>query len=471
MSGLSCGSEWAAVLKLALRLSWPKLLMMLLCWRNLVRMCGRTLLILGSAHAHLGLAAPTIALTNVPAFGSIDDLSGVVAGATPAAHRVAVFIYVPSAGWWSKPYCDPQLTMIQPDGSWTADITTGGADAYATRITALLVGSNYSEACVMGTATLPTNVAAQALASATVERSDPNLRWISFSGYEWWVKTSPGLIGPGPNYFSDSTNNVWRDGQGRLHLRITNRSNQWQCAEMVTKRTFGYGSYRFELDSVVNDINPSVVLGLFTWSDDPAYTHREIDVECGRWANPGDLNNAQYVVQPWDWPNHLARYAVPAGLATSTHSFTWESNRVSYQALRGTYSPSPAPTNLISSWVFNRAADVPQTGDENVRLNLWLINGNAPTNNSEVEFIVKSFQFVPLGPPLPATLLQPRSRDRSLSFDIGVQFDRRYEVQTSTNLISWLNVDTILATNSLMNFTDANEVGDRPRFYRLLTLP
>ena len=85
----------------------------------------------------------------------------------------------------------------------------------------------------------------------------------------------------------------------------------------------------------MNDINPSVVLGLFTWSDDPAYTHREIDIECGRWANPGDVNNAQYVVQPWDWPSHLVRYAVPAGLTNSTHSFTWETNRVSYQALRG----------------------------------------------------------------------------------------------------------------------------------------
>jgi hypothetical protein len=417
------------------------------------------------------VAVPSIEVTNTPAFGSFENLGGHVLDADPASHRVAVFIYVPSAGWWSKPYCDPQLTLIQPDGSWTADITTGGADEFATQITALLVGTNYAEPCVMGAPALPASVTAQAVAAATVERVNPNVRWISFSEYDWWVKDSPGLVGPGPNYFSDSTNNVWLDGQGRLHLRITNRSNQWQCAEVVTRRTFGYGSYRFELDSAVNGINPSVVLGLFTWSDDPAYTHREIDVECGRWANPGDVNNAQYVVQPWDWLNHLVRYAVPAGLTNSTHSFTWETNRISYQALRGRYSPDSAATNVISSWVFNNAAEVPQTGDENVRINLWLINGNAPTNNSEVEFIVKSFQFVPLGPPLPAVLVQPRSRNGYLSFDIGGQADRRYEVQTSTNLFSWQSLDTILATNSLMSFTDTNEAGDGLRFYRLLTLP
>ena len=444
---------------------------MMLCWNNSAKSRGWILLCLIIAHARIGVGSPAIVLTNVPAFGSFGDLSGVVVDAAPAAHRVAVFIYVPSAGWWSKPYCDPQLTVIRPDGSWTADITTGGADEFATKITALLVGTNYAEPCVMGPPALPASVTAQAVAAATVERVNPNVRWISFSGYDWWVKDSPGLVGPGPNYFSDSTNNVWLDGQGRLHLRITNRANQWQCAEVVTKRTFGYGSYRFELDSVVNGINPSVVLGLFTWSDDPAYTHREIDVECGRWASPSDVNNAQYVVQPWDWPNHLVRYAVPAGLTNSTHSFTWETNRIRCQALRGSYSPNPATTNVISTWVFNNAADVPQTGDENVRINLWLINGSAPTNNSEVEFIIKSFQFVPLGPPLPAILLQPRSQNGYLSFDIGGQPDRRYTVQTSTNLFSWQSLSTILATNSLMSFTDTNEVGDGLRFYRLLTLP
>ncbi|HZL42273.1 MAG TPA: hypothetical protein VFD66_03220, partial [Verrucomicrobiae bacterium] len=137
-------------------------------------------------------ASPSIEITNVPPFGSSAVLGGRVVDALPASYRVAVFIYVPSAGWWSKPYFDPQLTVIQPDGSWTADITTGGADASATRITVLLVGTNYSEPCVMGPADLPTNVLAQAVASATVHRIDPSVRWISFSGYDWWVKDSPG---------------------------------------------------------------------------------------------------------------------------------------------------------------------------------------------------------------------------------------------------------------------------------------
>jgi hypothetical protein len=445
---------------------------MIHCRRSILKISLLPLLLFAGLLMHPAGAAPSIVLTNVPAFGSYDNLSGIVMDASPAAHRVAVFIYVPSAGWWSKPYCDPPLTVIQPDGSWTADITTGGADASATKITALLVGTNYSEPCVMGPAVLPTNVTARALASATVERADPNVRWIRFSGYDWWVKASPDLLGPGPNHFSDSTNNVWLDALGQLHLRITNRSNQWQCAEVVSKRTFGYGSYRFELNAPVNDINPSVVLGMFTWSDDPAYTHREIDIECGRWADPDDVNNAQYVVQPWDWPGHLVRYAVPAGLTNTTHWFTWETNRVSYQSQRGSYSPAPAPTNIISAWAFTKVTDVPRTGDENVRLNFWLINGNPPTNSQEAEFVIKSFNFAPPGNPAPAVLSDPqRLPADGFRFVVNGQTDWRYQVQASTNFRDWEDLGILLATNSATGYVETNGGAFGRRFFRTITLP
>ena len=145
-----------------------------------------------------------------------------------------------------------------------------------------------------------------------------------------------------------------------------------------------------------------MTLGLFTYSDDPAFTDREIDVEGGRWQIPTDTNNAQFVVQPYNLANHLVRYRVPPGLADSTHLFVWETNRISWQSQTGAYSA--AATNLITSYVFNNAADVPQSGDEVVHLNLWLVNGIPPTDNNEVEVIIQSFNFVPLGTP-PRTVL------------------------------------------------------------------
>ncbi|MDB6064513.1 MAG: hypothetical protein JWR26_721 [Pedosphaera sp.] len=417
-----------------------------------------------------GAAKPIILITNMPAYGSMTDLSGSVLLASPSAYAVAVFIYVPGSGWWSKPTCPGQpLTTIQPDGSWTADVTTGGVDQNATRFAALVVGTNYNEPCVLGLANIPTNVYAQAAASAVVTREYPGPRWVNFSGYDWWVKTSTNQVGPGPNYFSDSTNNVWVDGQGWLHLRLTNRSNQWQCAELVSARTFGYGSYRFELNSVVNNLDPHVTLGLFTWSDDPAYTYREIDVECSRWSVAADTNNSQFVVQPYNLPGQWVRYQVPPNVTNSTHLFTWETNRISFQSMERSYSPGPVW--LLSSYVFTNAPNVPQTGDENVRMNLWLNNG-PPTDNQEVEVVVKSFQFVPLGPPQAAIISQVNMlANGQFQFALLGEPDRRYQVQSSANLISWQDLGTILATNSSMTFVDTNSSVSGRRFYRTVTLP
>ncbi len=418
-------------------------------------------------------ASPSIIITNLPDYGTTDNLAGMVLGADPAACRVAVFIEVPPYGWYSKPICAQALTVIQPDGSWSADITTGGADTNATRIAALLVSTNYSQPCVLGEPFLPTNVFAEAIASAVVTREYPGVRWIGFSGYDWWVKASSGTnqLGPGPNYFSDSTNNVWTDTQGWLHLRITNRSNQWQCAEIVSARTFGYGSYRFELGSRVDDLDTNIVLGMFTWSDDPAYTYREMDVECAR-GFTADTNNAQFTVQPYYLSGHYARYQVPGGLADSTHLFTWQSNSVSFQCQSGSYSPNPTPSNVLGSWMFANASAVPKTGDENVRINLWLLFGHPPLDGQEVELIIKSFQFVPLGSPQPARLSDLNAAPLGpVAFTIRGEPDRRYQVQASTNLLNWQDLTTVLATNNLVLFQANSQIGAEQQFYRAVTLP
>ena len=415
-------------------------------------------------------ATPSIIITNLPAYGINGPLSGVALNASPATNAVAVFIYVPGYGWVTKPTCAQPLTTIQTNGSWFASITTGGSDVNATRVAALLVSTNYNQPCVDGLANLPTNVYAQASAKTVITRPSPGVRFLSFSGYDWWVKNSAGLVGPGPNYFSDSTNNIWTDTNGWLHLRITHRTNAWQCAEIISARTFGVGNYRFELNSVADNLNPNVTLGLFTYSDDPAFTDREIDVECGRWQNAADTNNAQFVVQPYYLASQLVRYRVPPGLADSTHLFVWETNRISWQSQTGAYSA--AATNRIASYVFTNAVNVPQSGDECVHLNLWLINGSAPTDNNEVEVTVQSFNFVPLGTP-PGTVLTNLQMSATGPFkcDLIVQPDYRYEVQTSSNLLAWSHLNTLLATNTTLKIADTNSPGVSRRFYRVVTQP
>ena len=145
-------------------------------------------------------AAPSVLVTNLSVYGSYSPLSGVVLNANPATNAVAIYIYVPGYGWVTKPTCAQPLTTVQPDGSWSANVTTGGAgDATAARFAALLVSTNFNQACVLGSNNLPANLYAQAIAKTIVTRPSPGVRFLSFCGYDWWVKNYTTPVGPGPN--------------------------------------------------------------------------------------------------------------------------------------------------------------------------------------------------------------------------------------------------------------------------------
>jgi hypothetical protein len=212
---------------------------------------------------------------------------------------------------------------------------------------------------------------------------------VSFAGATWTVKTSTRKAGPGPNYFSDSDRNVSVDAQGRLHLRITRNKDRWECAEVIHTASLGYGTYRFYLDSPMDKLDPNVVLGLFTWSDDPAYAHREIDIELSRWSKPDNLN-AQYVVQPFSSAEHRMRFSQPPGLDQTTQQFRWQADSIFFQSLRATPSD---PRTVIQEWKATHGIPVP--GGENARINLWLFRGRGPPDGHEVEVIVKRFEFIP----------------------------------------------------------------------------
>jgi hypothetical protein len=218
-------------------------------------------------------------------------------------------------------------------------------------------------------------------------------RELRFSGLDWSIKSSADTrVGPGPNYFGPT--NAWVDGKGRLHLKLSRQDGRWYGAEIISKRSFGLGTYRFYLDFALDRIDPRVVVGLFTWSNERAFHHREIDIEFARWNNGDDTNNAQFVVQPYRPAGRLMRFRIPPNLETSTHSFLWQSERVEFCSLRGhTRGPAPLET-VISQWTFS-GANVPQPGGENVRLNLWLFEGKAPSDGQELEVIFSKFEFQP----------------------------------------------------------------------------
>jgi hypothetical protein len=230
-------------------------------------------------------------------------------------------------------------------------------------------------------------------AAPAVKSSLHPARTLQFSGYDWVVKTSDRRVGPGPNYFSDSGESISVDAQGRLHLRLTQRDGRWYCAEVISAQSFGYGTYRFYLDTTVDNLDPQVVLGMFTWNDDPAYSHREIDIEVSRWGQANN-KNGQFVVQPYTRAQNIVRFQIPSGLQSSTHFFTWKPDSVLCQSRKGQDINAPEGSLVIEQHIFTK--DIPQAGGENARINLWLLAGRPPADGKKTEIVISKFEFVKL---------------------------------------------------------------------------
>jgi len=216
-------------------------------------------------------------------------------------------------------------------------------------------------------------------------RRGPGSKQIKFGGHDWIVKDSSGQrVGPGSNYFSEDAVQV--DAQG-LKLRVFEKDGRFYCAEVVSTESFGYGTYRFHVASNVDRLASNLTLGLFTWSDDPGEegTHKELDVELGRW-NKDDNDVGQFVVQPYDRPSNILRFSMPSGATESVHSFTW--------AFQGAHFTSEVAGKQVAEHVFDRRVPVPNS--ENARINLWIMSGRAP-NSGTAEVVISNFEFVPPG--------------------------------------------------------------------------
>ena len=211
-------------------------------------------------------------------------------------------------------------------------------------------------------------------------------RTIRFAGLTWNVRDGRG--GPGPNQWSASTQSVWIDDQGQLHLKIRHVDGVWQCAEIWTQESLGYGEYVFQLASNVEIYDRNVVAGLFTYLDD---TH-EIDIEFSRWGVVSDPA-AQYVIQPGSRPGNLHRFNLGLTGDYSTHSFNWREGSVFFQSFHGHGEGGhpPARSQLIQEWLC-KSRDIPKAGGEKLHINLWMYNGKAPTDSKEVELIIEGMK-------------------------------------------------------------------------------
>lgn len=215
---------------------------------------------------------------------------------------------------------------------------------------------------------------------------------ISFSGYTWIVKTSGDeKTGPGPNNWSGD--NAYVDASGNLHLKLTKKGNQWYCAEVTSTQSFGYGIYQWDVEGRTDTLDKNVILGLFNYSDVDG--RDEMDIELSRWGHP-DSNNTNYTIYPAQeaadgayW--HKTFNTTLVGEGYTTQRFTRNGDKsVFFQELGGFQD---GDANLIDSVTcINPPSSISKLAMP-VHMNLWLFQGMAPANQSNVEIIIHRFKF------------------------------------------------------------------------------
>jgi len=329
-------------------------------------------------------SVPAITFTKVPAAapGGPDKLDTIAGRATTTRPDQQIVLYARSEDlWWVQPFTNRPYTKIQSDSSWKSQTHLG------TEYAALLVDPQYSPPDT--TEVLPGPGAGIAAVAVMKGQGPPPAvaapKTLSFSGYEWAVRSGASFRGGSGNSFDPA--NAWTDGSGALHLRITKVQDAWKSAEVKLTRSLGYGTYAFVVHDV-SHLEPSGVLALLTW--DGAGTEqnrRELDIELSRWGND-DINNADYVVQPYYIPSNMFRFRVPAGVFT--HAFHWEPGQVTFSTTAGS---GGGGAHALTQHVFTSGA--PSPGGDLVRISLYPFGkGKIPLKN-ETEIVIDKFEYLP----------------------------------------------------------------------------
>ena len=229
---------------------------------------------------------------------------------------------------------------------------------------------------------------------ASTERPT-DIRTIQWAGRSWRVRPWPG--NPGPNNWCDTEDCVWVDANGALHLTIRHKNGKWYASEVNTSDYSNFGEHRFFVEGPLDALDPNVVLGLFLYSGVEDDDIEELDVEFAAW---GDTDPAADDGWYTTWYQNAIgdQYSFDVALNGSytTHAIDWAAARVDFESLHGFYDAPPNPDAVIAQWSTSNLNVIPAPEDEmRIHMNLWLMQGNPPTDGQEVEIIIHDLKAPP----------------------------------------------------------------------------
>lgn len=204
-------------------------------------------------------------------------------------------------------------------------------------------------------------------------------RSLNFSGYTWNVKS--GYYGPGPNYWTDNTDDVFVDAHGALHLKVVQRDGAWRSSEVWLPSSLGYGTYEFDIATNIDLLDPQIVVAPFLYQDD---TH-EIDIEYSRWGYPSN-QNTWYNIQPFSVAGNQKKFMTVQGAGPITARIEWSADKIVLSTLQS--------GAILNTWTYTGANNF-AAGGERVHINFWMYEAKPSQSGVTQELIVNAFRFTP----------------------------------------------------------------------------
>jgi len=124
-----------------------------------------------SSKSNISTHQKSIHFINIPPYGNrIQNVSGIVNNVNNDNFNIIVYIFQQT--WKIKPNTTKPYTIINPDNTWTCDITTSMGDHKATKIAAFLISKGYKPSLINNKFNLPHEIFENAVDYIEIKRSN-----------------------------------------------------------------------------------------------------------------------------------------------------------------------------------------------------------------------------------------------------------------------------------------------------------
>jgi hypothetical protein len=206
---------------------------------------------------------------------------------------------------------------------------------------------------------------------------------IAWQGYRWTSRTGKGS--PLTSGTWGGSDNVSVDSQDQLHLWIRGTTSA-QISSV--KNDWGYGTYRFRVESDSSGLTKSAVIGMFLYRDTP---RAEIDLEASAWGQRPIVQWDHTLFGPYDSTinsNSAAVYtdSTPVSAGATEHEIIWTPTSVTWR----TYNDAGV---LLKESVATVEVPVPSEGMI-MNFNFWQFGVRGVEPVSE-EIVISRFEYIP----------------------------------------------------------------------------